>query len=245
MNYYYAVNGQQTGPVSEEQLRQMVASGSLPAETPVWREGMADWQPFSVALGGVGGAPVAVECAVCHQTFPSDQTIRYGNANVCAGCKPRFMQGLREGAVAPTTLELAGLGSRVAAKILDTVILWIVNSVTNYAVMGSLTFSPQTNPNIAMTTVSLVAALNMILNLTYNIAFLHWRGQTPGKMALKIKVATPEGAPLSWGKAIARPFAEILSGCICAIGYLMAFWDPEKRALHDRIVGTRVIKADK
>jgi len=223
----------------------MVASGALPAETPVWREGMADWQPFSVAIGGVGGAPVAVECAVCHQTFPSDQTIRYGNVNVCAGCKPRFVQGLREGAVAPTSLELAGLGSRVAAKILDTIILSVVNAMVTFAITGSWTVNPQTNPNVAIATTSMVAALNMILNLSYNIGFLHWRGQTPGKMALNIKVVTPEGAALSWGKAIARPFAEILSGCVCAVGYLIAFWDPEKRTLHDRIVGTRVIKAKK
>src|SRR5437762_3657621 len=37
--------------------------------------------------------------------------------------RSRFVQGLREGAVAPMALELGGLGSRVVAKILDTIIL--------------------------------------------------------------------------------------------------------------------------
>ena len=225
----------------------MVASGSLPAETPVWREGMADWQPFSVALGGVGSAPVMVECAVCHQNFPSDQTIRYGNANVCAGCKPRFVQGLREGAVAPTTLELAGLGGRVVAKILDTIILSAFNMGMTFALTGSfiVTFNPTGAQNPTPAIIGLLNLINFATNMAYNIGFLHWRGQTPGKMAMSIRVVTPEGAGLSWGKAIARPFAEFLSACTCLVGYLMAFWDPEKRTLHDRIVGTRVIKANK
>src|SRR5687768_4822184 len=76
MNYYYAVNGNQTGPVSEEELRRLVSAGTIPATTPVWREGMADWQPFSAALGGAGGGAAVVECTVCHQSFPADQTIR-------------------------------------------------------------------------------------------------------------------------------------------------------------------------
>src|SRR5688500_2175185 len=94
--YHYSVNGQQLGPVSEEQLRQMVAAGTLAADTPIWKEGMANWQPIASVLPGIGGAPV--QCSVCGQTFPVDQTIQISGQTVCAGCKPRFVQGLREGA---------------------------------------------------------------------------------------------------------------------------------------------------
>lgn len=242
MNYYYAVNGNQTGPVGEEELRRLVSAGTIPATTPVWREGMADWQPFSVVLGGAGDGAAVVECTVCHQTFPADQTIRYGSVNVCAGCKPRFMQGLREGAT-PGTMELAGIGQRFGAKILDNIILYVIQTVVNFAFVGSIT--PGTNQQAAMTAMGLMMAVNFGIAFAYQIFFLHWKGQTPGKMALKIKVVTPEGGSLSWGKAIGRPFAEILSGCLLAIGYLMAIWDPEKRTLHDRLAGTRVIKVAK
>ena len=37
-------------------------------------------------------------------------------------------------------------------------------------------------------------------------------------------------------------FAEMLSGMILGIGYLMAAFDDEKRALHDRICDTRVVR---
>jgi uncharacterized RDD family membrane protein YckC len=67
-------------------------------------------------------------------------------------------------------------------------------------------------------------------------------GATPGKMALGLKIVRPDGGPISAGRAVGRYFAEILSALTLMIGYMMAGWDSEKRALHDRIADTRVIK---
>ena len=36
-------------------------------------------------------------------------------------------------------------------------------------------------------------------------------------------------------------FAELLSGMICDIGYLIVAFDSQKRGLHDHICNTRVI----
>lgn len=94
--YHYSLNGQQLGPVTEEQLRQMVAAGQLNASTLVWREGLADWQPLGAVIPGITSN--AVQCSVCKQTYPVDQTLQIGGQTVCAGCKPRYMQELREGA---------------------------------------------------------------------------------------------------------------------------------------------------
>jgi hypothetical protein len=95
--YHYSLNGQQLGPVSEDQIRQMVASGQLTAATLIWREGMAEWQPVATVLPGIGSP--AVQCSVCKQIFPVDQTLQISGQTVCATCKPRFVQGLREGAI--------------------------------------------------------------------------------------------------------------------------------------------------
>ena len=245
MNYYYAVSGQQTGPIEEEQLRQMVAAGTLPAQTPIWRDGMPDWQPFAAVLGGVAGGAAIVECGVCHRTFPADQTIRYGAVNVCAECKPQFMQGLREGTTTgAVALEFVGFGARFGAKIIDWVLMWAVGAVINMIFYGSI-MGPTNPAQVSFPTMGLVTLLNFLIPLIYQTAFLYWRGQTIGKMALGIKVVTPEGAGLGLGKCIGRPLAEILSGCLLLIGYLMVLWDPEKRALHDRLAGTRVIKVRK
>jgi hypothetical protein len=46
MNWYYAEGTQQLGPVSEADFQQLVASGKITDATLVWREGMAQWQPY-------------------------------------------------------------------------------------------------------------------------------------------------------------------------------------------------------
>jgi uncharacterized RDD family membrane protein YckC len=66
-------------------------------------------------------------------------------------------------------------------------------------------------------------------------------GATLGKMACKIKVVTPDGGRVTYLRAFGRYFAKLLSAMICFIGYIMAGFDDEKRALHDRICDTRVV----
>lgn len=44
-SYMLAVNGQQYGPYNMQQLQQMVTSGQLTAQTLVWCQGMATWDP--------------------------------------------------------------------------------------------------------------------------------------------------------------------------------------------------------
>ena len=71
--------------------------------------------------------------------------------------------------------------------------------------------------------------------------FLHWaRGQTLGKMAFHIRVVSREGGPLSFGQAALRHLGSWLSAAILGIGYLVAAFRADKRALHDLIAGTRV-----
>src|ERR1051326_1442695 len=116
MNWYYVELGKQAGPVDDAQLDELRRTGKIQLETLVWHEGMANWAPYREARPDstagapppiapiAGAAPVAeatspgVVCAECGKVFPTDQMIRYGNAHVCANCKPVFMQKLAEGA---------------------------------------------------------------------------------------------------------------------------------------------------
>ena len=49
--WYYIVNGQKQGPVDRNALLRLIADGQVTYATPLWREGMSDWQPASAALG--------------------------------------------------------------------------------------------------------------------------------------------------------------------------------------------------
>ncbi len=41
--WYYILEGEEQGPISEDDLKHIFDSGALPLTTPVWREGMDDW----------------------------------------------------------------------------------------------------------------------------------------------------------------------------------------------------------
>lgn len=58
MNWYYVENGQQKGPVTQDQLDELARQGTIKADTLVWTDGMANWLPYSQARPGSGAAPM-------------------------------------------------------------------------------------------------------------------------------------------------------------------------------------------
>lgn len=64
---------------------------------------------------------------------------------------------------------------------------------------------------------------------------------TFGKRALGIFVTDAEGKRLSFGRATGRVFAKWLNALTLGIGWLMAAFTAEKRALHDYVAGTIVL----
>jgi uncharacterized RDD family membrane protein YckC len=243
--WYYANAGQQVGPIGQADFDGLVASGAITGDTQVWREGMPNWQRYGdlagASAGGVRAAPHAggVVCGECGQTFPPDEVISYGGSWVCAACKPVFIQRLKEAGRVSTTMEYAGFWIRVGAKIIDQILLQIAASLAGF-VVGMLISGNSPGESVARTVVA--TAIGMLLSLAYSVWFLGKYGATPGKMVCGLKVVTAEGGPISYGRACGRFFAEILSGLILGIGYLMVAFDEEKRALHDRICNTRVVK---
>lgn len=98
-----------------------------------------------------------------------------------------------------------------------------------------------------------IAAFLLILNGGYFVMFTAATGQTIGKMAADIRVV---GAPregreedailprVTFGRAVVRTAGYLVSLLPAGLGFLPAFVGPrEHRALHDRIAGTRVVRA--
>ena len=66
-------------------------------------------------------------------------------------------------------------------------------------------------------------------------------GQTLGMQAWKIKVVTNHLKPLTWAVAIKRFIVSVPSVCFFGLGYLISFFNKNKRSMHDFASGTRVI----
>jgi uncharacterized RDD family membrane protein YckC len=85
-------------------------------------------------------------------------------------------------------------------------------------------------------------ALSWAVEIVYSVYFISQKSATLGKMLMGVKVVTANGGPVSFGRALGRFFARYLSALIFFIGYIMAAFDDQKRALHDHICNTRVIR---
>ena len=137
------------------------------------------------------------------------------------------MQGM---AAAPTT-AYAGFWRRVAAYIIDGLILSIV------LVPLALVFS---DPDQQATAYS---PLSTLISWLY-FAFMEssQRQATVGKMALGVIVTDLEGNKIGFGRATGRYFAKILSALILGIGFIMVAFTAKKQGLHDMIASTLVVK---
>jgi hypothetical protein len=60
MTWYYAVNGQQIGPVTEAEFYALVKAGTIKPDTLVWRDGLTAWLPYGTVTGIAAPAPPIV-----------------------------------------------------------------------------------------------------------------------------------------------------------------------------------------
>lgn len=143
------------------------------------------------------------------------------------------------GAVRPGGLSYGGFWIRFLARVVDALILAMVNGVLTlpFAVGAA------GRGGARMILVQGIAfGMSFAVALAYETLFLGRFGATPGKMICRLRVVRPDGAAIRYPRALGRYLATILSQIILFIGYLMAAFDPEKRSLHDRICDTRVVK---
>ncbi len=247
MNWYYLEGGNRVGPVDEAEFGELVGAGRIRAETLVWCEGMTEWRPYgelgaSAAQVSAGAATAA--CAECGRTFSTESMIRHGGVWVCAQCKPAFLQKLREGVTVRTgEFRYGGFWMRFVASFVDGLFLGFVNFALELAATPGIqrrTADPETAyEDLAIS--AIVFLLQFLVSLFYETWMVGKFGATLGKMACGLRVVVADGSKVSYLRAFGRYFAKIVSALILCIGYIMAAFDVEKRALHDRMCDTRVI----
>jgi uncharacterized RDD family membrane protein YckC/DNA-directed RNA polymerase subunit RPC12/RpoP len=259
MNWHYLEGSEQRGPVTDADWEALVRGGKVGPDTLVWHEGMAEWLPYGHVQGGSpAAAPLRmaapastptgqVLCAECGRPFPPEEVIRHGNQYICAECKPVFLQKLKEGVEATAPLNYAGFWIRFCAYFIDSILMQIVLLPLSFAIRAIVgaPISPfqqvPGTPGVLLATL-INAPISLLLMTAYYTFLVGKYGATLGKMATHLRVVNPDGSPVGYGKACGRYFCYIISSLICLVGFMMAGWDPEKRALHDRICSTRVIR---
>jgi uncharacterized RDD family membrane protein YckC len=86
------------------------------------------------------------------------------------------------------------------------------------------------------------ATIVLFSGVIYFTIFVGSCGQTPGKMLFRLKVVRVDGQEITYGKALLRSLCWILSLLLFGLGFLMIAWTRHKRAIHDMLAGTSVIR---
>lgn len=255
MHWYYTDQGQQKGPVEDAALDELAAAGLIRDDTLVWHQGLEGWKSHASVRGPrmpppmpSVGAGQAQYCAECGRPFPGNELVAIGPAFLCATCKPIHLQRLREGGrdVAAGPMRYAGFWIRFVARVIDSLLLGVVSLVvqiplTLIMAMPRAGVDPRANLPAMLAFAGIATLANLGIAVSYEAYFLSTRGATLGKMVFGLKVVRPDGSRITAARAVGRYFAYFVSGAILLIGYIMAGFDEEKRALHDRICDTRVI----
>jgi uncharacterized RDD family membrane protein YckC len=195
-------------------------------------------------------------CSECGRPATSDELVRFGDRLICPNCKNAYAQKLREGVATAGFVRYGGFWLRFVAVLIDGIIMAVPIGILQMLLLGGMgatlarsTPGPNATPEEVFRMLGpMFAAMGFSVTVAMTIAciyetfFLVKFAATPGKMALGLQVLRPDGSKLSVGRAIGRHFSKLLSGMILYIGYIMAGFDSQKRALHDMICDTRVIK---
>lgn len=144
------------------------------------------------------------------------------------------------------SLPKGGFWIRFAAVFVDGIILLIVQGIFGFFVgmgvgMGSIMRGGIPDEGQMLSGI-IAFFVTIFIGMAYHIFFVGWRGQTPGKMALKLKIIQTNGEEMTYGKAFLRWVGYSISGLTLGIGYLMVAFTKQKQGLHDKIAGTYVIR---
>ena len=151
--------------------------------------------------------------------------------------------------VAPPVLEpmlvTAPAGARLLGALVD---LALVGGIDLLVVYFTLKICDLTFAEVFTLPVAPLASFFVLLNGGYLSTFVAAGGQTIGKMAAGIRVvpadpAAPATERVSFGQSVVRAAGYLVSALPAGLGFLPAFVGRDRRALHDRLADTRVVKA--
>ena len=256
MQIYLARNNQQAGPYTLEQLNQMLVSQQVLLTDLVWHQGMLEWK----ALGELTQGKLVYE--PIGYTAPSATAAQIPLEN-----NPSIKKVQLEKKATQNT-ELASLGTRVLAKIID-LLLWLpaaalpsfflqpeqFNQLSDIQQKMQSADSSTQAMQLQQQLFTLIPAeawqamfIYVIIMLSIQAFLLAKSGQSIGKKLTKIKIVDVEnGEKVNLMRAFTlRSFIFIILNLlfmpfITILDHVFAFGE-KRQTLHDKLVKTKVIK---
>jgi uncharacterized RDD family membrane protein YckC len=143
--------------------------------------------------------------------------------------------------------QIAGIGSRFLASLLDTLIVGLLQIVILVVLtlviraFDSSAFADQ----ISAWVYAIFGLVAAIFYWGYYVFFeMLWNGQTPGKRWVGLRVIRSDGTPITLSEALIRNLARLVDFLPAAygIGIVTMFIDKQSRRLGDLAAGTLVVQ---
>lgn len=169
-DWYYAEGQLQKGPISEEELRDLIKSGHIDRDTKVWREDMGEWQNAGEQsdLSSAFPFPPPLPAAPTEKHLPSASEPPEFKPDLVVISRPwprfwaRFIDNL-------IFLPLLGMG----------IMLWAILYSPNLYLQIMMM-------NTALYSLMVLPVVSLILSLCMTVT-----GSTPGKAILGVRVPVP------------------------------------------------------
>ncbi|MBN2463430.1 MAG: RDD family protein [Dehalococcoidia bacterium] len=123
-------------------------------------------------------------------------------------------------------LEYAGFWIRLGAGVIDLLVLVCAAGIIAYFFPAAVIW----------------VTSGIGISIAYLLGFWVWRGQTPGKMAVGVKIIRTDSSPIKWQCALRRFLGYIASLVTLFIGFIWVAFDDRKQGMHDKIADTYVVK---
>lgn len=150
----------------------------------------------------------------------------------------------------PSPAPYGGFWRRFWAFWIDAIISSLLPAILCFALALLIVWKTANTPQEPVSAIWLIplyllwCVLGLICTWLYFALLESSKHQaTLGKLLLGLKVVDKQGQRLSFARATGRYFAKLLSYAIMYIGFLMMPFTNRKRALHDMIAGTYVVKS--
>jgi uncharacterized RDD family membrane protein YckC/ribosomal protein L40E len=187
-------------------------------------------------------------CVKCRSEIPIDATVCHRcdapqpGGEGFAAALPRPEPVWRPAPPPPTAVtavtapELATIGRRIGAGIIDLIVITIAAAIV-LAITGE---DPFEDGQISGPGIYIIAAIMF----GYYIVAEALTGQTAGKRLTGIRVVAEDGAPISWGKSAGRNLLRIVDGFpggVYIVGIIVMSFSDQLQRVGDRAARTIVI----
>ena len=148
-----------------------------------------------------------------------------GIATPLAGEAPPPVAAVLPPVISSATLPRAGFWIRLAAVVLDAILIGMMCGFLDNIWSGFSVFP--------------------FWFAVYCAAMWATKGTTIGGIICSLKVVRLDDRPIDWGVAVVRTLGGFLSLFVAGLGFIWVAFDDEKQSWHDKIAGTTIVRVPK